>query len=29
VLGDVNGDLVPDFGMVLNGDQTSFTGWVL
>lgn len=29
VLGDVNGDFVPDFGMVLNGDQTGFAGWAL
>lgn len=29
VLGDVNGDFVPDFGMVLNGDQAGFSGWVL
>ena len=28
-LGDTNGDFVPDFGVVLNGDQTGFTGWAL
>jgi Ca2+-binding RTX toxin-like protein len=29
VLGDVDGDFIPDFGMVLNGDQTGFAGWAL
>ena len=29
VIGDTNGDLIPDLGMALNGDQTGFTGWTL
>ena len=29
VLGDTDGNFVPDFGMVLNGDQRDFAGWTL
>lgn len=29
VLGDTDGNFVPDFGMALNGDQTGFAGWTL
>lgn len=29
VVGDTNGDLIPDIALALTGDQTAFAGWVL